>query len=570
MIPCTLLATVALGTVGLGLVLAGRWLRPRLGARIALGVTVLSLLPFFGTPHGEVRLFSGLLSETSNYAFRFDALARLFAGLSGLFVVALLLWMALGAREEEAQAAPWLLLFQAVFLHLLGTGNLLVLYASWEALIFLTYLFLGQRRADLPTPGIAERFLGIQHLAGYPMLGALLLIHQRGGTLTYGSLSAGDVPPEALVLLLGTMWVRMAQVPFQGWLVSTARAPDPADALLQGGWLLLTGPYAWLRLLSRAAAPGPQEAALIVGSISLLLGAVLAMHQETGRRVLAGDTVARMGLLWMALGLGGAWGTAAGLFLLVDLVAGKLLFHLAYAGTGVLDGTLRRAFYALGMWGALGFPPSAGLVGRWLLALGLLLAGRLPYLTVVLLASPFLLAALWRGWSFVPAPEEALEIRVGHRIGLALGLGVPLSGLLAPLLWRASFERATLAAASASALLIRATLLRLGGWLPGFLLLLFLLGVGAAWCGCFRRRGRPALDPTASGPLREVLAVLARDTAWLAWMAQPAGLDRALAQLGHALAARIDRGERFLERHTTYFLLFVLIAAGAAVVVLTR
>lgn len=565
MISPVLLTAVILGFSGVGLLLVGRRVPVRLGARIALGLSALTALPLLLVR--EMPLVPGLLRDTGS---AFDALARLFAVLGGLLTVGLLVWMALGAREEEARAAPWLLLFHGVFLYLLSRTNLLFLYASWEGLGFLTYLFLSQRRAELPVPGIAEWFLGMQHLAGYPMLAALVLIYRHTGTLDYRSLAIGDIPPQALSLLLGTVWLRAAQVPFQGWLFSTAGAPAPAGVLLQGGWLLLVGPYSWLRVLSRVAAPSPQEAALIVGSLSLLLGAVLAMRQETGPQVLAADTVARTGLLWMALGLGGAWGIAGALFLLLDLVAGKVLLYLAFSGEGVLDGTVRRAFYTLGMWGALGLPPSAGLLGRWLLALGLLLAGRGPYLAVVLLSTPFLLAGLWRGWTLVPAPEQAIGPRAVRSAGIALALSVPLSGLLAPLLWRALFERAARASASASVLLVRGSLESLEPWAPALLLSLLLLGGGALWCGCFRRRERALLEPMATGPLREPLPVLSRDTAWLARVAQPVALYRGVVRLGYALGAGIERTVRFLERHTTYFLLFVLIAAGAAVIALTR
>lgn len=565
MISPVLLAAAFLGLSGAGLLLAGRRVPPRLGARVALGISLFAALPYCLSR--EVLLLPVLLQDTGS---GFDALARAFSVLGGLLTVGLLVWMALGSREDEARAAPWLLLFHGVFLYLLSRTNLLLLYASWEGMIFLTYVFLSQRRAELPVPGIAEWFLGLQHLAGYPMLAALVLIHRYTGTLDYGRLAIGDVPPEALSLLLGTVWLRAAQVPFQGWLLSTAGAPAPAGVLLQGGWLLLVGPYSWLRLLSRVAAPPPQEAALIVGSLSLLLGGILALRQETGPRVLAADTVARAGLLWMALGLGGAWGVAGALFLLLDLVAGKLLLHLAFSGEGVLDGGVRRAFYALGMWGALGLPPSAGFLGRWLLALGLLLARHLPYLAVVLLSTPFLLAGLWRGWTLVPSPEAAAGSPAVRTAGVVLALSVPLSGLLASPLWRTLFERVGRATVSASALLVRNSLERLGPWAPASLFSLLLLGAGALWCGCFRRRGGALPEPTVTGPLREPLPVLYRDTAWPAWVAQPVALYRGLVRLGYAIAAWIERAVRFLERHTTYFLLFVLIAAGAAVVALTR
>jgi len=568
-----------LGVGGIALLLAGRWLPARWSAWASLGLLAVALLPFLLLRAGplEVRLFSWIPADEGpiGIAYRFDTLSRAFALLAGLSAVPLLLWMALGAPAEEGHYAPWLLFLLALFLNLLGSADLLQAYASWEGLILATYLLLVYRRSSLPTPGIAEWFLGGQHLAGYALLAALLLVIRPAGTLHYGLLNPGAVAPAALLLLLGTTWVRMAQVPFQGWALAVAESPGPVSTMLLGGGGLLAGPYIWLRFLSRVSAHTPREVALVAGSISLVVGAALALRQESGRQVQAGDTASRLGLLWIALGLDGPLGVAASLFLLLDFVWGKVLFHIALSGGGRLNRPVRQALFAFGVWGAAGLPPSAGFVGRWLLVLGLFQAGRPAYLPIVLLATPLMLSYLWRGWTLLPLAGAGDKPRPAAAQGVVVGWAalLPLSGAAAPGLWRLLLERSSMAVLGIDVLAVRAPMGTLEAWIPVWGLVLLLIGAGWAWwSGALRRRGARPKQALAAvkGPLQEPLLALPGETAWLAWVGRPAPLYRFFGRLLGRLAGGLQRTVTSLERHTTYFLLFVLVAAGAVLIFLTR
>lgn len=583
-----LYTSAILAAGGIVLLLAARWLRPRWTARAALAVGLASLVPLLlpGGPETIV-IWEWLPGDgwPITVTLHLGALSGTMALLAGGPALLLLLWIGLGAAEEEGVWAPFFLLLPAIFLIMVSSTNLLLAFAGWESLLLVTYLLLTYRRNALPTPGIAEWFLGSQHLAGYPLLFALVEIGRTAGTWDYTLLGPGTVAPSALLLLLLSAWVRMALVPFQVWALGVAESPGPVSTLLLGSWGLLPGAYFWLRLLPLTAAPAPREFALLAGTAGLLLGAVLALRQESSRRVQAGDTVARLGLVWVALGLDSPLGVAAGLLLLLDLLLSKVAFHLALSKG--LDRPLRQGLFLAGAWQALGLPPSFGFAGRCLLALGLFQAGRAFYLPFLLLAVPLMLAYLWRGWTLVPEGSPAPSRAAGaiQRATAALVGLLPLGGLA--IAWKGTLIGQTLAWLPAPS-----ALWTLASWLPAWGLLLLLIGgLGAWWSGALAAPRAPSGQPTPATPpeeaadaekgaagraaplpglFQEPLPVLPQETGWLAWAGRPAPLFRLFGQLAGLLTTALHSLVNFLERHTTYFLLVVLVAAAVVVIILTR
>lgn len=567
-------ALVLLGGA-LGLLLAGRVvgirLRGRVWAWVALALGVAASLPLFFLRSGPLELALGHWALAGNWGisltWRFDFLAQVFALPAGLSTLLLILWLATGASEEEGRHAPWVLLLLAIFMALLGSGDLLLVYVVWEVGILAAYGFLASPRPRLPVPGVAEWFLGVQHGAGYLFLAALLLMG-KAGTLEYGRMEIGAIGLVAFLLATGAAWVRTAQPPFQGWAPAVAGAAGTTGLILIGNGILLAGPYLWLRLLSRGGEPFPGEVLLIGGGLSLVVNAALALRQSGAGPILAGDSAARLGLIWMALGLGGPWGVTAGLVLILDLLLSKAVFYPAVTGVG-LGKEVRQGLFALGMWQAAGLPPTLGFIGRWFLALGMIEAGRWPYLPIVFLATPLTLAYLWRGRTLLPRMEEPTTLpKVVRWSTLGVALLSALGGTAVPWLWPALLEQATMVVLGRPPVEVGPALAALLWWLPAWgvgLGVAAALGVG--WSGALRRQAAPA---SAAMALSDTLPVLPDEAIWPAWIGQPAPVYRFLGRVAGLAGSAAGRLVTFLERHTTYFLLLTLFIALAAVFILTR
>jgi formate hydrogenlyase subunit 3/multisubunit Na+/H+ antiporter MnhD subunit len=435
----------------------------------------------------------------------------------------------------------------------------------------------------LPTAGVAEWFLGSQHIAGYALMVALLLLGRSASTLQYGEIGPGSITPTILLLLLVTAWVRMAQIPFQVWSSAAAETPGPVSTLLLGGWGLLAGPYLWLRFLSRAADAAfiaglalPNTVAMVAGGISLVVGAGLALRQESGRRVLAGDTVSRLGLLWMALGLGTPLGIAAGFFLMLDFLVSKVAFHAAFSTGAWRSFPGRQVLFALGAWGAAGLPFSLGFVGRWLLVLGILAAGVPGYLPLVFLSVPLALAYLWRAWTLLPREDSIDRVPSTWAGPILVGLAffLPIAGAAAPWLWHRVLEQTIITLWGGEFVAVRPLVDSLDrwGWSWAILYLVVVAG-GALWEGLLRLRRkvpRALQQESVRGVLQEPLSLLVRESAWLAWIGRPTVIYRFWGQWAGRAAGGMQRLVSFLERHITYFLLVTLVLAGVILIVLTR
>ncbi len=538
------------------------WLALALGIAAFLPLLFLRSGPKFSLGQW-VLAGNGYISLT----WRFDLLSWTFALPACLSSLLLLLWLAAGASSEEGQHAPWILLLLALFTALLGSADLLLAYVLWEIGVLAAYGLISSPRPRFPVPGVAEWFLGIQHMAGYLFLAALLLIGQAG-TLEYDRMGIGAVGLVAFLLATGAAWVRTAQVPFQGWAPAVAGAAGPSGLVLIGSGSLLAGPYLWLRFLPKAGGSFPGEALLIGGSLSLVVNAALALQQNGAGPILAGDGATRLGLIWMALGLGGPWGIGAGLILILDSLLGKAVFYPAITGVALGKET-RQGLFALGMWQAAGLPPTLGFVGRWLLVLGLIEAGRWVYLPIVLLATPLTLVYLWRSRILLPRMEEPATLPAGvRRCALGTALLVTLGGTAVPWLWPALLEQATMAALGGTAVEVRPALESLLSWLP-----VWGVGLGAAaalgvwWSGALRRGAAPT---SAAMPLPDTLPVLPDEATWLAWIGRPASVYRFLGRTAGLAGSVASRLVIFLERHTAYFLLLMLFIALVVVAVLTR
>ncbi len=304
------------------------------------------------------------------------------------------------------------------------------------------------------------------------MLSGIALVWRGTGTLAL-PMALNPADPWQLLgmaLLAFGLLVKSAIFPSHTWLPDAhGRAPSSVSALLSG----IVVPVQLYTLVRLGLGLGVHRTSFgwmlaVMGIVSMLAGNLLALRQTYGKRLLGYSTVAHLGYMLVAFGLGMAYESpetfAAGLLLLVShaLLKGlaflaKGALHYYYDATLLvdLDGLAHRAPLASGLLifavlGLAGLPPAPLFVAK----LGLFwalpgLAGKavIPMIGLIVLGTliglGYYLPIVGR---LLHHPAHAAEAEThGHWIQipiLALGVAAVAVGLWTTPLWKAALEGA--------------------------------------------------------------------------------------------------------------------------------
>jgi NADH-quinone oxidoreductase subunit L len=201
----------------------------------------------------------------------------------------------------------------------------------------------------------------------------------------------------ATTLLVIAALARSAQLPFHGWLPATLAAPAPAAALLHSVSGIAVGVVLLVRL-APLLQPGALLLAAVIGGVTALLGAIVALAENDRGRAMAWSTAGHAGLMFAAVGAG-APGVALFHLLAHALAKATLLLapdvaeRVADAETAGDRREVRRRIspiaigFASGVLGIGLLPPAATFFSA--LALAAAFADR-PLLLAVLLVAAFL------------------------------------------------------------------------------------------------------------------------------------------------------------------------------------
>lgn len=445
-----------------------------------------------------------------NLSFYVDGLSLLFALLiSG--IGALVVIYAGGYLAGKPQLGPFyaiVLMFMASMLGLVLANNVITLFVFWELTSLTSYLLIGLDHKRETARAAALQALLVTGSGGLALLAGLVLLGQAGGSLELATLlSQGGVIrehalylPILLLILLGA-FTKSAQFPFHFWLPNAMEAPTPVSAYLHSATMVKAGVYLLARL---SPVLGGTEAwhylVTGAGTVTMLLGVLLALRQTDLKRILAYSTVSTLGALVLLLGLDTTLSVkAAMLFLLAHALYKGALFLVAGAvdhETGTRDvrrlGGLARAMPITAVAAVLaalsmaGLPPMLGFINKELLYEATLQAPRAAaWVTAAGVTANMLLVAVAGIVGFRPffgrrgeTPKKAHEASLALWLGPAVlaGLGL-LTGLFPEVIPSA------LVSAAASAVRGQPTQVTLKLWHginPVFALSVLTVAVGAA------------------------------------------------------------------------------------------
>src|SRR5208282_4923226 len=111
----------------------------------------------------------------------------------------------------------------------------------------------------------------------------------------------------ALLMFFGATG-KSAQIPLYVWLPDAMEGPTPVSALIHAATMVTAGVY----MVARSAAlfqltPKTSMIVAIVGALTAIFAASIALVQNDIKRVLAYSTVSQLGYMFLACGVGAYW-----------------------------------------------------------------------------------------------------------------------------------------------------------------------------------------------------------------------------------------------------------------------
>jgi len=358
-----------------------------------------------------------------------DALGALFAlTIAALFPLALVYALKFLADDKHLKRFLALTLAaQGLMLGVAFAANLLTLLAFYELFSLISYpLIVHDRTPKALAAGL--KYIVYIIVGGVFILTGIILVYALAGDLSFvpgGLLDVGVARTPALLawscLIIG-FGVKAALMPLHGWVADAHPAAPPPFSAILSGVMVAAGSFGILRVLFETFGAellgqmGVMPVLAVVAGLSAVLAGALAIGEDEFKRRLAYSTISQMAYVVLAiamlseLALVGALVhishhafIKAGLF----FCAGMIVAVTGYKKVSEFDGLARRmpataVLLTLLSLAMIGVPPLSGFLSKWLLGVGLIEAGGLAPLAVLvvgtLLAAAYLWPVIFRIW----------------------------------------------------------------------------------------------------------------------------------------------------------------------------
>jgi NADH-quinone oxidoreductase subunit L len=284
---------------------------------IPFGIAVSLFIPMLGG-HGEAHvstLWTWIAAGdfSVDLAYRVDQLSVLMTlvvtGVGSLIHV-----YSIGYMHGDSgfwRFFAYLNLFIFMMLNLVLGDNLLVLFLGWEGVGLCSYLLIGFWYTDLKNSAAANKAFIMNRVGDFAFLLAMFIFVKELGSLDFDILltqgpqmSQGTVYAAVLLLFVGATG-KSAQIPLFTWLPDAMAGPTPVSALIHAATMVTSGLYLLARLSPVVlAAPGIMAIIAVIGALTAIVAATIAITQNDIKKVLAYSTVSQLGYMFVAVGVG--------------------------------------------------------------------------------------------------------------------------------------------------------------------------------------------------------------------------------------------------------------------------
>ena len=234
--------------------------------------------------------------------------------------------------------------FASAMLGVVVSNSLLLLFACWELVGLASYLLIGFWFNRPAAAAAAKKAFITTRIGDLGLLFGILWLQNASGTLLFYDHGMGCLENNVLASLTALLPCGLAvssaigllifcgaigksgQFPLHVWLPDAMEGPTPVSALIHAATMVAAGVFLIARVYPLMAldqapllsnvfeAAVPNQASLqdfnvltvvaLIGSITALLGALMAVAQNDIKRILAYSTVSQLGYMMLALGVG--------------------------------------------------------------------------------------------------------------------------------------------------------------------------------------------------------------------------------------------------------------------------
>ena len=406
-------------------VFAGAWVATGL-AQLGLVVVVWAGLP--ATGYGSVERYAWIPSAGISYHLGVDGLSLPLLALTAVVYTATAVYTLRGIDRPKSFVILFLAL-QAVSAGLFVALDLILFFLFFDLSIVFMYFVIAGWGTGAPARRAALTFFLYTFLGSLALLLGFILLALAGPRVTFdiptlaeqNPLAGGGVYGALTLLVIGIgLAVKTPVFPFHTWLPPAHTEAPAAGSAILAGILLKMGTYGFVRVAMPLLPASWRQFALVavvVGVISVIWGALVALAQTDLKRMIAYTSVNHMG--YVLLGLGAAGLVAAGdeqarqlatsgatyqmvshglitaaLFLLAGSLHERGHTYDMSAYGGLATRTPRFAgLFAVAALASLGLPGFSGFIAEFQIFAGAL--GAVPIPTVVAVTGVLLTAALF-------------------------------------------------------------------------------------------------------------------------------------------------------------------------------
>lgn len=372
--------------------------------------------------------------------FKIDRLGILFVLLASILWIftALYSFAYMPHEGKEKRFFSYFMLTLGVTVGIAFAGNLFTMYIFYEYLTLATFPLVIHSGSN-EALRVGKKYL-IYSFGGatLALLGIILIFTLTNSVafMEFGILQGISLDNKNLLLAIYMIMfigfgVKAALVPFHSWLPAAMVAPTPVSSLLHAVAVVKSGIFALIRVSYYIFGSGVlykiggNYYISILVVLTILMGSLLALHQDNLKKRLAYSTVSQLGYILLGIVLLNGKALTGGLLHLINHAVIKITLFFCVGAIFYMTGKkyiheikgigkempITMGCFTIASVSLIGIPPTNGFVSKWYLALGGLDENKVLFVVILLLS-----ALLTTGYllpivitAFFPGHHEKIE-----------------------------------------------------------------------------------------------------------------------------------------------------------------